>query len=570
MTKSPSLNLKVEALYKSLPCKDENLDIIVSLDAVEIEDAKANDRAPIDVVLVLDKSGSMSGEKIELCKATAEFLCKELKSKDKLGIVTYDTDVNTIFDLRLMDRDGKEAAKNSISMIQSGSMTNLSGGLIRGLTNVKDNMAVSGNNSSERKRAVFLLTDGHANHGITDAATLTSVVSSMLETMPGTSVYTFGYGGNHNAELLRQLSETGNGMYYFILQNDDVATAFGDCLGSLLTCVANEVVMSLRAGPGVQFDKISTPFKKTENSKNGSVQVMIPDMSEEENRTVLLKIKAPKLSTEVLEGDGPLLFVEVRYADVYTKKFEMLQHTFCVARPMERSSDDTPNLTVLEHINRYRAAEALKEAMKKADKGNFDLAQKRCQGVLRTIKESYGNYEEEASFATKTVVGDLRSNMETMQSQQWMARGKSLNMAMQQQHLRQKSSGFGASADVYRGKKKMAYKSRAKTEVNRSMMHRSRTSIPRAPPTPPQPRAQTRCQTFVPTQRQSYNRSHNHGWNTLMSMQHQSSPVFPQHQQQQQLQQPQSMNTNVSLGRAGDTQSSQLPDQTDSNMSDLV
>ncbi len=64
-------------------------------------------RAPIDLVLVLDKSGSMIGEKLELVQQTASFIAQTLTKDDRLALVTFDYEAQTILDLRHMDEEGK-------------------------------------------------------------------------------------------------------------------------------------------------------------------------------------------------------------------------------------------------------------------------------------------------------------------------------------------------------------------------------------------------------------------------------------------------------------------------------
>ena len=108
-------------------------------------------RAPVDIVAVIDKSGSMRGEKLTLVKATLEFVidqCKWLlshthlfyvmyhfvvvKECDRLSVVTYDTNVRLDFPLTRMNGDNKEKTKALVRAIIQGSSTNLCGGLIKG------------------------------------------------------------------------------------------------------------------------------------------------------------------------------------------------------------------------------------------------------------------------------------------------------------------------------------------------------------------------------------------------------------------------------------------------------
>ena len=65
--------------------------------------------APIDLVVVIDKSGSMRGGKLELVQQSAEFMVQQLKDDDRVSVVSYDTNVTTDIPLTAMTKEGKYA-----------------------------------------------------------------------------------------------------------------------------------------------------------------------------------------------------------------------------------------------------------------------------------------------------------------------------------------------------------------------------------------------------------------------------------------------------------------------------
>merc|ERR1719160_1565322 len=90
-------------------------------------------RAPLSLTVVLDRSGSMRGEKLRLVVDTMQFLLTQLQEQDSLGIVSYDTNVRVDAPLRRCDEHGKAVLRAALSRLQAGSTTNLSGGLLAGL-----------------------------------------------------------------------------------------------------------------------------------------------------------------------------------------------------------------------------------------------------------------------------------------------------------------------------------------------------------------------------------------------------------------------------------------------------
>ena len=100
---------------------------------------------------------------------------------------------------------------------------------------------------SNEVKSLMLLTDGLANHGITDSAAIVKMLQSALDSpgMEQASVFTFGYGADHNQDMLRAISDAGRGVYYFVDEIDDVPTAFADCLGGLLSVVGQNIKLRI-------------------------------------------------------------------------------------------------------------------------------------------------------------------------------------------------------------------------------------------------------------------------------------------------------------------------------------
>ena len=80
--------------------------------------AAAESRPGVDLVLVLDRSISMQGEKLELCKQTAEMVVDALSSRDSLALVSYSTAVALNMPLRVMDAAGKREARAALATVR--------------------------------------------------------------------------------------------------------------------------------------------------------------------------------------------------------------------------------------------------------------------------------------------------------------------------------------------------------------------------------------------------------------------------------------------------------------------
>src|SRR3954447_19359928 len=125
-------------------------------------------RAPINVALVLDRSGSMDGMPLAAAKEAAGRFASVLTSEDRLSIVTFDDHVRTIFGPAPA---GDPAAVEALSRVHAGGSTNLSGGWLKGRKLVEKEL-VEGTNR------VVLLTDAQANAGVVDPDKLVGLARS--------------------------------------------------------------------------------------------------------------------------------------------------------------------------------------------------------------------------------------------------------------------------------------------------------------------------------------------------------------------------------------------------------
>jgi len=110
--------------------------------APEVQAEEGGGRSLVSLSSVLDKSGSMGGSKLDLVKRTSDFMMQHLSSQDKLGVVTYDSDVQELIKLSRTSESFKAEAKRVVKGVKAGSCTNLSGGLFQGVKQQQDNTYV--------------------------------------------------------------------------------------------------------------------------------------------------------------------------------------------------------------------------------------------------------------------------------------------------------------------------------------------------------------------------------------------------------------------------------------------
>ena len=245
------------------------------------QEAAATDRVPLHLAIVLDRSGSMSGAKLEQAKQAAEMLVKRLAPRDLISIVTYDTEAEVLVPARFAGHRTSETLRK-IRQIEPGGSTALYAGVKLGgaeLTGFLDD-----GDASHVKR-VLLLSDGLANIGPDSNREITTL-GRQLSTQ-GVSVTTIGLGADYNEDLMVSLAEASDANYYHVQDVEMLAGVFNDELGELQQLVAREIRIRIICPKGV------TPKRLLGRSETfdgeSSVTIPLETLASEQHRQLFVE-----------------------------------------------------------------------------------------------------------------------------------------------------------------------------------------------------------------------------------------------------------------------------------------
>ena len=199
-------------------------------------------RAPINLAIVLDRSGSMAGDRLAKAKEAAAMLVRRLRPSDTVSVVMYDHNVNV---LAPATRDWSRAELLAqIARIEAGGNTALFAGVSKGAAEVRKFL-----NRSHVNR-VILLSDGKANVGPSSPDDLAQLGASLIK--QGISVSTVGLGDSYNEDLMVALARASDGNHDYARTANDLARIFDLELRDLSDVVAREARIRIRCGRGVR------------------------------------------------------------------------------------------------------------------------------------------------------------------------------------------------------------------------------------------------------------------------------------------------------------------------------
>lgn len=234
-------------------------------------------RQSVHLILLCDTSGSMEQEnKLNSVKRSLNLLLTLLNEDDRLSLVTFADNSKIVLSQAIPSPSERQAIQYRVDSLEPDGSTNMSAGLLNA-------RSLAEPVSSGRKQGILLLTDGHANIGVTSLEGLVDIVKRIQSEFPGTSLTSVAYGIDHNAELLTELGKTGGGAYNVVKNLEDVATVFGDILGGLASVSVQ--------GVEVQLPPDSEPYTSFPCQKDaaGMTTIYVGDIYADSEITVLFK-----------------------------------------------------------------------------------------------------------------------------------------------------------------------------------------------------------------------------------------------------------------------------------------
>jgi Ca-activated chloride channel family protein len=244
--------------------------------------SKGVQRPNVDIAFVLDRSGSMAGQKFELARKAIEQAIDHLSPNDSFAVVIYDDQIDIVQRATRATREAKRSAISKLRDVSPRGTTNLGEGWLVGCGQVAEHL------SDDRIGRCLLLTDGLANVGITDAGTLAHHARELRSR--GVSSSTFGVGADFDEVLLGQMADAGGGAFTFIERPEQIPALIANELGDTLEIVARDVFVDIRVDAEMKVRPIGPyPWEETPDG----VRISLPDLVSAHELELPLEVAVP-------------------------------------------------------------------------------------------------------------------------------------------------------------------------------------------------------------------------------------------------------------------------------------
>lgn len=368
--------MKITAqLDRRLAPDTANSDRYLRVQVIAPDSDEARTRLPLNLALVIDRSGSMAGTKLEKAKEAAIFCLRNLTGADRAAIVTYDDEVRILAPSRPLTPETKNKLISEIRGIYSGGSTNLGGGWLAGAQQVADHL----HNANYLNR-VILLSDGLANVGIVSTEELAHHASELR--LRGVATTTMGIGADFNEELLEKMAIKGGGHFYFIEDARQIPDFLHRELGEVLSTSARSVSLQLDTPEGIHAHLLNN-FEVDRAGKRFTVR--LDDAIAGEVRALVFKLSVrPASRGTTLPLPLLLRWTEVSTGTQLTAASSEAALTYAEERECHA---EAPNSEVLEDAALLEAALAREEALRYDASGDYARSAGRLAQAASFIRQ---------------------------------------------------------------------------------------------------------------------------------------------------------------------------------------
>lgn len=333
-----------------------SLDLLITITPPALPaEQSSRQRLPLNLALVIDRSGSMSGRKLSHARKAARFLVSQLTADDRLALISFDDEVAVLMPSTPV-RDPQPFLA-AIDTIDSRGCTALFDGWRAGGLQAAEHLAPAALNR------VLLLSDGHANRGLTDAAAIADAVAGLSQR--GISTSAFGLGLDFDEDLMGAIASAGEGTLAHIESPQQLEDLYASELRGLATTIGRKVSLGIRGKHGAEVVDVLNDLPRTSGGNH-----QLPGLRYGQELNVAVRLQLPAWT-----ANQPIATVRLAWnpagADA---RQELIEPLTLPVRPAADIAGLPVDEAVVEAFALQEANRARRQAMDELDRGDLDAA----------------------------------------------------------------------------------------------------------------------------------------------------------------------------------------------------
>ena len=365
------------------------------------------ERRPLALALTLDRSGSMSGEKLRMAKQVAISLVDGLTERDEIVVVAFDSSIDVVQERARVTPEIKAHIRQALEQIEARSSTALHEAWLTSC-----NMLASDQLQEGRLARCYLLTDGQANVGETDVETIASQAAGIRE-KAGVSTSAFGMGDDYNELLLGPWAVAGGGQFHDLRNAADLAGAFLGERDDLRMVVALHTRLEVEMTEGMSAETISAFWRANGDRYAQQWRLDIGDLLNGEERRVVVRFSFPKAD----KAYSYTARARVVWTDDRGEQASGWQEITFISGSDQDCADEPRDGEAMRWVGLAHADRAKRQALELAARSDTDLALLRIQETIVRIG-AYANDDRELLAA----IDELRRLSDTIRERKLTSR----------------------------------------------------------------------------------------------------------------------------------------------------
>ncbi|CAD8085136.1 unnamed protein product [Paramecium primaurelia] len=380
---SSKVSFEIKCLQKTCKLKNEEsqqLPAMISIKTQEIDSIETERRVGVDLICLIDRSGSMLRQKINMVQQTLLILLNFLSDQDRLQLIIFNESAEQLTPLKCVTEQNKEYFKSIINSITAQGLTRIS---------AATNLAFQQLNNRKYKNnvsSIFLLSDGHDSQAVYDVEKQINIVKDPF------TLHTFGFGDRHDAKLMTSLCNLKNGSFYFVQDITLLDEFFVDALGGLISVIGEEVKIQVLSNPDQPYQdiKISKTYGNMWKQNNQSYEIDFPQLISGTRKDFVFEIQIPQFMNNINNQQVKIIDAKLTIKNPLNgeiiEKLANLSLTFYNPDQEMIQIDTDPD--VQTQYFRVKGTEAIDDARKACEQNKFEDAQARINHILIQIQQN--------------------------------------------------------------------------------------------------------------------------------------------------------------------------------------